>query len=65
MLGEKLEKMHFETIFQRISQICPSLPPHFEDNWILLTFHQYLIYRAWISKNLAWLVMVHSKQSFV
>ena len=40
---------HFETLFQ----LCLPLPPsHFEDNWNVLTFHLFLIYRTWISKNL-------------
>ena len=40
---------HFETLFQ----LCPLPPPHFEDNWIFLFFHRFLMYRTWIRKYLA------------
>ena len=36
----------------------PFPPPHFEDNWIFLTFHLFLIYRACIRTNLAGFVSV-------
>ena len=52
------ENDHFETI----SNFAPVPPPHFQDNWIFLTFHQFLIYQTWAEKN--WLVLVHSKQSY-
>ena len=50
---ENLKIMHFKPIFQPIPQIWRSLPPHFKDDWIFLTFHLFLVYRTWISKNLA------------
>ena len=33
----------------------------FEDNWIFLTFHRFLIYQAWISKNLAFVGVMRKK----
>ena len=53
-LRGNLKINHFKPLFEPIPQLDPSLvPPHFEDNWIFLTFHLSLIYRNWISKNLA------------
>ena len=40
-------------ILRHVYNFAPLPPPHFEDNWILLTFHLFLIYRSWIGKNLA------------
>ena len=40
------------TILRQFSNFAPLPPPHFEDNWIPLTFHRFLIYQNWISRNL-------------
>ena len=50
------------TILRQFSNFAPLPPPHFEDNWIFKTFHQFHIYQTWIGKNLAGLV--HSKQNY-
>ena len=59
LLKKKRLKM---TILRQFSNFAPLSPPHFEDNWIFLTFHQFLIYQAWITK--IWLVLVYSEQSY-
>ena len=41
------------TILRHFSKFAPLSPLHFEDNWIFLTFHRFLIYQTWIRKNLA------------
>ena len=41
------------TVFETLFQLWPLRPPHFEDNWMFLTFHRFPVYQTWISKNLA------------
>ena len=45
----------------RFLKFEPLNPPHFRDDCIFVTFLLFLIYRTWISKNLA--SLVHSEQS--
>ena len=61
LLKKKRLKM---TTVRHFSKFAPLHPPHFEDNWIFQTFHCFLIYQTWISKNSKiWFVLVYSKKS--
>ena len=56
----KTAKMTFLTHFFKLA---PLLPPHFEDNWISELSTYFLFIELGLTKR--WLVLVHSKQSYV
>ena len=49
-------------ILRHFFNFAPLIPPHFEDNWIFLTFPYFLFIELGLAK--IWQVLVQSKQSY-